>query len=102
MEGIGELLAPLVGDDRVGPVHVCLYLAIVQCRERQGLAATFFIRREELMRLAKIRGKTTYFRTMGELAEWGYVEYWPSRDKGGRSRVKAVKMSELGLFWPTC
>jgi hypothetical protein len=90
MEGIGELLAPLVGDDRVGPVHVCLYLAILQFGERQGLAAPFYIRREELMRLAKIRGKTTYFRVMGELAKWGYVEYWPSWDKGGRSRVRVV------------
>jgi hypothetical protein len=90
MEGIEELLAPLVRDDRVGPVHVCLYLAILQYGERQDLAAPFFIRREELMRLAKIRGKTTYFRVMGELATWGYVEYWPSRDKGGRSRVRAM------------
>jgi hypothetical protein len=90
MEGIGELLAPLVGDDRVGPVHVCLYLAILQCGERQPVATPFFIRREELMRLAKIRGKTTYFRVMGELAKWGYVEYWPSRDKGGRSKISPL------------
>jgi hypothetical protein len=90
MEGIGELLAPLVGDDRVGPVHVCLYLAILQCGERQPVATPFFIRREELMRLAKIRGKTRYCRVRGELAKWGYLEYWPSRDKGGRSRVRVV------------
>jgi hypothetical protein len=90
MEGIGELLAPLVGDDRVGPVHVCLYLAIVQCRERQSAAAPFYIRREELMRLAKIQGRTTYFRVMRELAEWGFVGYWPSRDKGGRCRVRVI------------
>jgi hypothetical protein len=83
MHGIGELLAPLVGDDRVGPVHVCLYLAVLQCGERQAVAAPFVIRREELMRLAKIRGMTTYFRVMGELAEWGYIDYRPSRDKGG-------------------
>jgi hypothetical protein len=83
MDGIGELLAPLVGDDRVGPVHVCLYLAVLQCGERQSATAPFLIRREELMRLAKIRGKRTYFRVMGELAEFGYIDYWPSRDKGG-------------------
>jgi hypothetical protein len=75
MDGIGELLAPLVGDDRIGPVHVCLYLAILQYGERRTSATPFYIRREELMRLAKIRGKTTYFRVMGELAKWGYVEY---------------------------
>ncbi len=88
MEGIGELLAALVADDRIGPVHVCLYLAVVQCGERQGLSVPFLIRRGELMRLAKIRGRTTYYRVMGELAKWGYVEYWPSRDKMEKSRVR--------------
>jgi chromosome segregation and condensation protein ScpB len=57
------------------------------------------IQREELMRLAKIRGKTTYFRVMGELAEWGFIEYRPSRDKGGRSRVRVVEaLLPLGQF----
>jgi hypothetical protein len=90
MDEIRELLSPLVGDDRVGPVHVCLYLAILQYGERHSAAAPFYIRRGELMRLAKIRGKTTYFRVMGELAEWGYIEYRPSRDKGGRSRGRVL------------
>lgn len=85
---MGKLLAPLVADKRVGPVHVCLYLAIWQCGERQGIDGFIAIRREELMRLAKMTGKTTYYRVMGDLTRWGYVEYTPSRDKGGGSRVR--------------
>src|SRR5579862_3379889 len=65
-------------------------LAILQCGERQGLTALFYIRREELMRMAKIRGKTTYFRVIGELAKWGFIGYWPSRDKGERSSVRTM------------
>ncbi len=34
------------------------------------------------MRLARDQGKITYFRAMNELAEWGYIEYRPTRDKG--------------------
>jgi hypothetical protein len=41
MDGIEELLAPLVGDDRIGPVHVCLYLAVLQHGELHPLAAPF-------------------------------------------------------------
>jgi hypothetical protein len=82
MKTMGRLLAPLVEDKRVGPVHVCLYMAIWQCAERQGTDGAIVIRREELMRLAKMEGKTTYYRVMGDLARWGYVEYTPSRDKG--------------------
>jgi hypothetical protein len=55
-------LAPLVADKRVGPVHVCLYLAIWQSAERQGVDGAIAIRREELMRLAEMEGKTTYYR----------------------------------------
>jgi hypothetical protein len=46
------------------------------------------IRREELIRLAKVEGKTTYYRVMRDLARWGYVEYRPSRDSEGRSKVR--------------
>jgi hypothetical protein len=86
MEGIGEILGPLIADPRAGPVHMCLYLAILMCEVTEG--APFVIRRAELMRLAKVRGKTTYFRMMRELAEWGYIEYWPSVAREGKSRVR--------------
>jgi hypothetical protein len=99
MKTMGRLLAPLVADKRVGPVHVCLWLAIWQCAERHAgisqktcarwrVDGWMVIRREELMRLAKMEGKTTYYRVMGDLARWGYVQYTPSRRKGGWSRVK--------------
>jgi len=88
--GIGEILGPLIADPRAGPVHLCLYLAVWQCGEREGRDGCFLIRRSELMFFAKIRGKTTYFRVMRELAEWGSVEYRPSMDKGGRSRVRVA------------
>lgn len=87
MTKVNELLAPLVADKRVGPVHVCLYLAIWQCGEGQGVGGAVAIRREELMRLAKMEGKTTYYRVMADLARWGYVRYRPSRSKGGQSCV---------------
>jgi len=88
MKGLGELLDRLIEDQRAGPVHVCLLLAIWQSGERENRDGFFVIRRRELMRLAKIRGKTTYFRVIGDLAEWSYVEYWPSMAKEGKSRVR--------------
>jgi hypothetical protein len=75
MERIWEMLEQLVKDERVGPVHVCVFLALVRmkdCGER--------FRREEVMRLAKVKGKTTYFRVMKDLGKWGYIDYKPSFD----------------------
>ena len=93
MQGIEEILGPLRGDARAGPVHLCVLLAIWMCGQAEagaGPAVGFVIRREALMRLAKIQGKTTYFRVMKELAEWGYIEYWPSMAKKGKSRVRII------------
>ena len=88
MKGIQEMLGPLIEDPRTGPVHLCLYLAIWQHGEKQGEPVLSVIQRVELMRHAKIRSKTTYFRVMRELAEWGYVEYRPSVLKNGETRVR--------------
>lgn len=85
---VGKVLAPLMVDRRIGPVHVCLYLAIWQCGERQARNGWMMIRREELMRLAKISGRTTYYRVMGDLARWGYIGYRPSLYKRQRSRAR--------------
>ena len=90
MKGVDEILGQLIGDVRAGPVHLCMYLAIWMCGASAGGVGLFVIRREELMRLAKIHGKTTYFRVMKELAEWGYIEYWSSMAKEGKSRVRIV------------
>jgi hypothetical protein len=90
MKEVEEILERLIGDARAGPVHLCVCLAIWICGASEGGDDPFVIRRAELMRLAKIQGKTTYFRVMKELAEWGYIEYWPSMAKKGKSRVRIV------------
>ncbi|GGB20147.1 hypothetical protein [Puia dinghuensis] len=81
-----QLLQPLRSDERVGPVHVCVYLALLQCGG--GRKGWFHIQRDEVMRLAKIKGRRTYYRVMGELAEIGFVEYWASRNGKSGSRVR--------------
>lgn len=88
METVEKLLRKLIADKRIGPVHVCMYLAIRQCSERRARDGWMAIRREELMRLAKIAGRTTYYQVMGDLARWGYIGYRPSMNKKRRSRVK--------------
>ena len=62
MHGIEEILGPLIMDARAGPAHMSVVLAIWMCGQvaggqaagDAGLAVGFVIRRDELMRLAKI------------------------------------------------
>ena len=109
-----ELFHALQQDGRVGSRHISTYLALLQCRERHLRALVqrnatantsapitpapqpvspvaqtrpFYIHRDEIMRLAKIQGRNTYYRIMSELDAWGYIEYWPSRRSKGASKV---------------
>jgi hypothetical protein len=87
MAALSELLHPLLRDGRIGPAHISLYLAILQCKERVDKEMPFLIRREELMRLGKIRARTTYYRLLRDLDQWGHIEYWPSYKSAGKSKV---------------
>lgn len=114
---LAEIFLPLTQDGRVGSRHISTYLALLQCQERflrtyaaghgqqrasapaqaHGQAPAqsaptarlgpFYIHRDEIMRLAKIQGRNTYYRTMSELDAWGYIEYWPSRRSNGATKV---------------
>jgi hypothetical protein len=75
MKRVWEMLEPMVGDERIGPVHMCMFLALVRMKEEKKR-----LRREEVMKLAKVKGKTTYFRVIKDLEKWGYIKYRPSFD----------------------
>jgi len=86
VERLREVLEPLVVDQRTGPVHISVYLALLQCSLRRE--GWFAIEREEVMRLARVSGLGTYYRVMRELVEMGLVEYRASRNFKSRSRVR--------------
>jgi len=87
MESLVQLLEPLTKDARLGAVHISFYVALLQCREAQGGAGPIFLDRKEVMRLARIQGKTTYYKVLQELVEYGVVQYRPCRDRWRYSRI---------------
>jgi hypothetical protein len=86
MTNLSRRLKGLVLDGRAGPWHLCVLVALLQWMERHPGRDCLFVRRKELMRLAKIRSEKTFYKTLKELGEWGYVEYEVRKDKRG-SRV---------------
>ena len=81
MQEAGRVLA----DARLGPLHVSLYLALCQLRAMEGEPVQIHARK--LMNAAKIGGNTPFYRTIRELAEFGYIVYKPSHDPARRSEV---------------
>jgi hypothetical protein len=88
MSSLTEILKPLMCDGRISTVHVCVFLALLQLKEQSKRKGVFFVRRERVMRLAKMKGKTTYYRVMGDLDKWGYIEYWPSFKAGSKVWIR--------------
>ena len=87
MATLNELFYLFAADRRIGSRHISIFVALWLCKERENRVGPFYIRREEVMRLGKIQGRNTYYRVMGELDTWGYIEYWPSCRKEGRTKV---------------
>ena len=67
-------------DHRIGVRHISLYVAMLSLSSRDGLLR---VKKKELMRMSKISGKTSYYRCLRELAEYGYIYYWPEHYDGG-------------------
>ena len=65
-------------DERIHPTHILLYAALYHCREQNHFETPFSVSRSQLMKLAKIRGKTTYHKHIKELNMYGYIRYEPS------------------------
>jgi len=88
MEELVDFLRRIRMDHRIGTAHVSLYVALLGLREELGVRGFFPVDREEVMARAKILGRERYYGCLRELAEAGYIEYWPENYPGKRSKVR--------------
>jgi len=67
-------------DSRISPVHISLFIAIMHQWDKNNHQNPFCITTVELMCLSKIYGRATYYRSLKQLHEYGYIYYKPSHD----------------------
>ena len=67
-------------DNRINPVHISLFMAIVQHWNNNNCKSPVCVFSKDLMQLAKISGVATYHKSIRELDEYGYIKYKPSYD----------------------
>lgn len=77
-------------DNRITPVHISLFIAILQVWESNNRQTPLCTCRRELMWLAKISGIATYYRCIKQLHEYGYLRYKPSHDSNKGSLIYFV------------
>jgi hypothetical protein len=78
-------------DNRVGTVHISLYMALLFAGSKCG-SNPFELERKEMMISAKINARSTFDICINELKEFGYIGYEPSKGAGIKSRVFLKKL----------
>lgn len=92
---LNEFLERVKEDSRLNPTHISLYLSLFRIWNIGRFPESFFINREEAMSVSKIGSKCTYHRCISNLTEWGYIEYFPSRNPYKGSRVKILNFNSI-------
>jgi hypothetical protein len=80
--------------DNIHPTHISLYMVLFQYWSMQRYNNTVCVKRQDLMRLSKIKSKVTYHKCIKELNDRGYLKYEPSYNPFGGS---SVTLYNLGL-----
>ena len=75
---INRFFTVIQDDNRISPVHISLFMAIMQHWNNNNGKSPVCVFSKDLMRLAKISGVATYHRSIKELHEYGYIKYEPS------------------------
>lgn len=91
-EPLVDFFEAISEDARIRPVHISLYMALLEKEARTGPVRPLVVTREELMQRAKISARATYYRGMRELDCYGYIRYQPSYDPSGACIVYLRKL----------
>lgn len=76
-------------DPRITTAHVSIYLAMLSEFQNQQCEMCL-VNRTRIMQLAKINARSTYDKVMNDLADFGYIKYYPAY--GRNSKIKFNKL----------
>jgi len=79
-------------DHRIGTSHISVYMALFQLYNLNQFRNPIEITRAAVMEVAKISGLATYHKCIKDLADFGYIEYYPSYNPGINSQVVLLKV----------
>lgn len=93
MQPFGPMIAfykAIADDARINTTHISLYIALLhQWSLNQG-KNPIIIRRDNIMKMAKISARHTYNKCINELREYGYIIYYPSSNPSICSTVHLI------------
>ena len=78
IQHLNGVLRKFSKDDQITSSHRSLYLAFFELWNQKHFPRTIMVNSKQVMSLAKIRSRTTYYKLLRELKRWGYVQYYSS------------------------
>lgn len=83
-------------DPRISPSHVSVFLSLYFLFIKNDRQNPVPIKRAAVMELAKISSRFTYDRNMNDLSAYGYIRYYPSRNKTVLSSLDVLGVAVNG------
>ena len=87
LELLSRFFDAIEKDPRVNSTHIGVYAALLQCWVKQGCPGPLEAFSHEIIRVAKLSSRDTYFKYIRELNEYGYIRYERSFNRNFRSRI---------------
>ena len=84
----------VVQEATIGSSHISLYMALYQLWSRNNWDLPIFIKRNDVMRLAKIGSSATYHKCLKQLIEVGCVAYEPNPNPAQKSKVYMISSDQ--------
>jgi hypothetical protein len=92
MINLNRFFALIEDDPYIGPVHISLYMSLINYWIQNEYQNPFIVDRVGLMRISKINARATYQKCLHDLHKAGSIEYIPSYNRSGKSMVYLLSL----------
>lgn len=75
---LSAFLAAAQNDARINSLHISLYVALLFYWQKSRYENPLMVVSRDIMDMAKISGRATYYRIIRELHDYKYIRYLPS------------------------
>jgi len=100
LKPLSDFFSAIEKDPRISITHIGIYAALLQYWKKKGLINPVIVFSHEIMRIAKISSPATYFKSVRDLSDFGYIHYEPSLKKNQGSRIYFLEKHEgYGRGW---
>jgi hypothetical protein len=86
-EPLSDFLSRVQQDGRIGSTHIAIYVALWKYWLNEGFANPIHVFSRDIMQIAKVSWRNTFYNCVSDLDQYGYIRYEPSNNKKTGSMI---------------